>query len=67
MKSSEEATVKGLIAKVSIQINASSKAVWDALTKPALVKQYFFGTNVDTDWKRGSPSFFSRHLGGEVL
>jgi uncharacterized protein YndB with AHSA1/START domain len=29
--------------------------VWDALTKPELIKQYLFGTDVTTDWKVGSP------------
>jgi uncharacterized protein YndB with AHSA1/START domain len=29
--------------------------VWDALTKPELIKQYLFGTQVTTDWKVGSP------------
>ena len=29
--------------------------VWQALTDPAIVKQYFFGTNVKSDWKKGSP------------
>lgn len=29
--------------------------VWDALTKPEIVRQYFFGSNQETDWKIGSP------------
>jgi uncharacterized protein YndB with AHSA1/START domain len=29
--------------------------VWDALTKPELVKQYLMGADVHTDWKVGSP------------
>jgi len=29
--------------------------VWDALTKPEVIKQYMFGTNVISDWKQGSP------------
>ena len=29
--------------------------VWAALTEPALVEQYFFGTDMATDWKVGSP------------
>ena len=42
-------------AKVSIQINAPAASVWDALTRPELIKQYLFGTEVTTDWKAGSP------------
>ena len=41
-------------AKVSIIINASIVNVWKTLTNPELVKQYLFGTNVSTDWKKGS-------------
>jgi uncharacterized protein YndB with AHSA1/START domain len=50
--------MKNHVVKVSFEINAPVKKVWDALTKPELVKQYFFGTTVDTDWKKGSPIFF---------
>jgi uncharacterized protein YndB with AHSA1/START domain len=39
----------------SMTINAPATKVWDALTNPAIVKQYFFGTNVKSDWKKGSP------------
>jgi uncharacterized protein YndB with AHSA1/START domain len=45
-------------ATVSQDIRASVEAVWDAITKPEIVKQYFFGTNLVTDWKPGSPLFF---------
>jgi uncharacterized protein YndB with AHSA1/START domain len=54
------------VAKVSIQIKAPIKKVWDALTKPELVKQYFFGTDIDTDWKRGSPIFFRGSWDGKA-
>jgi uncharacterized protein YndB with AHSA1/START domain len=40
---------------ISIIINAPMAKVWQALTNPAIVKQYFFGTNVKSDWKKGSP------------
>jgi uncharacterized protein YndB with AHSA1/START domain len=43
------------IAKTSITLNAPKSKVWDALTKPELIKQYLFGTEVITDWKVGSP------------
>ncbi len=44
-----------LIAKATITINAPTSKVWDALTKPHLIKQYLFGTEVTTDWQVGSP------------
>jgi len=43
------------IAKATSTINAPISKVWDALTKPELIKQYLFGTEVNTDWQVGSP------------
>jgi uncharacterized protein YndB with AHSA1/START domain len=37
---------KNLIAKASININAPSEKVWDALVTPEAIKQYMFGANV---------------------
>ena len=42
----------------SLDIQAPLASVWDAITNPEIVKQYFFGTNLVTDWKVGSPLFF---------
>jgi uncharacterized protein YndB with AHSA1/START domain len=46
---------KGLIAQAEITIKASPERVWEALTTPRLIKQYFFGSDVASDWKVGSP------------
>ena len=46
---------KKFTAKVTISINAPASKVWNALTKPELIKQYLFGTQVTTDWQVGSP------------
>jgi len=46
---------KTYIARTSITINAPASKVWEALTKPDLIKQYLFGTEVTTDWQVGSP------------
>jgi len=43
----------------TISIAAQVDKVWDALTKPELIKKYFFGTNTETTWKVGSPIRFS--------
>lgn len=45
-------------ASASIVINASRQSVWEAVTRPELVKQYFFGTNLVTNWQVGSPILF---------
>ncbi len=44
-----------LIATSTIEIKASAAKVWEAFTSPEMVKQYLFGTTVETDWKVGSP------------
>jgi uncharacterized protein YndB with AHSA1/START domain len=41
--------------EVSRTFDATPQQIWDALTKPELVKQYFFGVDLVTDWKEGSP------------
>ena len=46
---------KTAIARATTTINAPVSRVWDALTKPQLIKQYLFGTEVTTDWRVGSP------------
>jgi uncharacterized protein YndB with AHSA1/START domain len=43
-----------LTANVTVSINAPVKEVWQALTDPAKIKQYLFGTDTITDWKKGS-------------
>ena len=47
-----------ITGKASISINASASKVWEALTTPSIIKQYFFGTDAVSDWKVGSPLIF---------
>ena len=42
-------------AQVDKMISASAAAIWTALTTPSTLKQFFFGADVVTDWKVGSP------------
>ena len=46
---------KTYTAAASTTINAPASRVWEALTKPELIKKYMFGTDVISDWKVGSP------------
>ncbi|HZA26712.1 MAG TPA: SRPBCC domain-containing protein [Actinomycetota bacterium] len=39
----------------SITIGAPIGKVWEALTTPELIKQWFFGVETETDWAEGSP------------
>lgn len=38
----------------SIAIGAPIERVWEALTTPDLIKQWFFGVDTETDWQEGS-------------
>jgi uncharacterized protein YndB with AHSA1/START domain len=46
------------IAKATVTINAPKSKVWEAFTTPRLLKQIFFGADVITDWKVGSPIIY---------
>jgi uncharacterized protein YndB with AHSA1/START domain len=52
-------------AKKSIVIHAPAAAVWDALTKPELIKQYMHGTQTKSDWKVGSPILWTGEWQGK--
>ena len=43
------------VARAEIEIDTSRDKVWAALTDPAQIKEYMFGSQVVTDWKQGSP------------
>lgn len=47
--------MSNLQLKTTIIINAPAAKVWQALTDAAIIKQYFFGTDQQSDWKKGSP------------
>jgi len=54
-----------LTAQVQKTIHAPAPAVWGALTTPAQLKQFFFGADVQTDWKIGSPIRFKGEFKGK--
>ncbi len=41
--------------KKTITLDAQYNKVWEALTKPEIIKKYMFGTEVVSEWKVGSP------------
>lgn len=51
--------------EATIEINAAPAAVWDAIVDPEKVKQYFFGTNIASDWQPGSAITFSGEFQGQ--
>ncbi|HTD40922.1 MAG TPA: SRPBCC family protein, partial [Mucilaginibacter sp.] len=58
--------MENLSLNTSIEVNAPAGKVWEALTNPEIVKQYFFGTNVKTDWKKGSPIIWEGEWEGKT-
>ncbi|MGQ0826807.1 MAG: SRPBCC family protein [Bacteroidota bacterium] len=54
-----------ITSKVSDAISTPVSKVWDALTKPELIKLYFFGTEAVSDWKKGSPIIFKGEWEGK--
>ena len=56
---------KTLTARASVIIDAPARRVWDALTRPEIIKKYFFGTDAITDWKIGGPIQFTGEYNGK--
>jgi uncharacterized protein YndB with AHSA1/START domain len=50
---------KSLKLSTSIELSAPIDKVWFALTDKEMIKQYFWGTEIKTDWKEGSPISYS--------
>jgi uncharacterized protein YndB with AHSA1/START domain len=46
---------RGFEGITTVTIHATPSEVWNALTNPEKVKQYMHGTDMSTDWKKGSP------------
>ena len=55
----------GLIATASTVVDADRRKVWQAITDPAEVKQWFFGTDLATDWTPGSAITWSGEWEGK--
>lgn len=55
----------GVVATATTTVDAGREAVWKALTDPDEVRQWFFGTDQQTDWKPGSPITWSGDYDGK--
>ncbi len=51
-------------SKYQTIIKAPIDKVWNALINPDIVKQYFFGSNQETDWNVGSPILWTGEYEG---
>ena len=47
--------MRDLSLSSSTTIDAPVDEVWKAITEPALIKEWFFGVDTETDWTPGSP------------
>lgn len=54
-----------LIAKAEIKIQAAAGKVWEALTRPEIIREYFHGAEAISDWKVGSPLEFRGQCEGK--
>jgi uncharacterized protein YndB with AHSA1/START domain len=54
----------GFIATAEIDLDAPPERVWQALTDPALLKQYAFGADVESAWTPGSSITWSGEFQG---
>ena len=54
-----------LTAKASVTIAAPAETVWSALTDPAQIREYMFGSRVSSDWQVGSPITWKGEMNGK--
>ena len=50
----------------SIYIETTLDRLWDALTKPDMTCQYWYGRRIDSDWKIGSSVTFWLNYGQDI-
>lgn len=56
---------KSLVISESVIIHSSIEEIWETLTNPEKIKQYFHGAETECEWKVGSPIFFRGIFDGE--
>lgn len=54
------------ITTFTTEIKASPEEVWKGITDPEMVKQYFFGTDLECTWQEGQPIRFSGEFDGRA-
>ncbi len=55
----------GYLATAETDISAPPERVWEVLTDPDQLKKLWFGADVKTDWKEGSPITWSGEWEGK--
>lgn len=54
-------------ASSQISINTRRNKVWEAITNPELTRQYMFGCEVISDWKKGSELNWRMASDGKIM
>lgn len=57
---------KQLQAESKIRIHAPRDKVWEAITRPELVKRYFYEANLKADWRKGGEVVYSGFYDGNA-
>jgi uncharacterized protein YndB with AHSA1/START domain len=52
-------------SKAEFLINAPKSKIWEALTDPKVLKQLYFGADIITNWKVGSPILYKGEWQGK--
>ena len=55
------------MSESTVVIRAPAKKVWPALTRPDLVKQWQYGSDLLTSWEPGTPIVFRNEWNGQVF
>jgi uncharacterized protein YndB with AHSA1/START domain len=55
-----------MTSTTTVTFKAGIEKVWQGLTDPGIVKQYFFGTNLESDWQVGGAITFSGEWEGKT-
>jgi uncharacterized protein YndB with AHSA1/START domain len=55
------------VVELQAEIDADAETVWRVLTTPALMREYFLGAEVKSDWQVGRPISFSGEWKGEAF
>ena len=56
---------ENLLATATVTIDASPERVWAALTDPAIIGKYMFGSTVTSDWEVGSTITYAGEYEGK--
>ena len=51
--------------KINVTVNAPVDAVWQALTDPTMIRQYYFGVNTIGEWKEGNTIIYKGEWQGK--